>query len=119
VLNLLRQEARHHRRCIPLETVEHSSDAGKYLVRENEPSLRLCVAEGRDAAQDPAVAAVLASAMPQERRVLELMLEGERRAAVIASEIGLGDRPPAEQEATVQRLKNRVDARLRQERRQT
>jgi RNA polymerase sigma factor (sigma-70 family) len=119
LLNLLRREARHQRGRISLERVEHSSDAGKYLGREEDPSLRLRVAEARDAALDPAVAAVLASATPEERRVLELRLEGERSTAVIAAAIGLGDRPYAEQKAEVQRLKNRVETRLKRARRQT
>ena len=65
------------------------------------------------------MAAVLAAATPQERLVWEFMLEGERRTAVIAAAIGLGDRPPAEQEVEVKRIKDRLKARIRRARRQT
>jgi hypothetical protein len=118
LLNGLRKEARHRRGRPGLRRVELPPDDGNYLGREDDPSLRLCEAEAREAPPDPAVAAVFASATPEERRVLELKLEGERSTAVIAAAIGLGDRPPAEQKAEVRRLVNRVDARLRRARRQ-
>jgi DNA-directed RNA polymerase specialized sigma24 family protein len=119
LLNLLKQESRHHQGRIGWKSVEHSPDARKYLGREDDPSLPLRIAEIQETPQDPAVAAVLASATPQERLVLELMLEGERRTPVIAAAIGLADRPTAEQEDEVKRLKDRIKARLRRGRTHT
>jgi hypothetical protein len=117
--NLLQQEARHHAGRIPWKSVEDSPDAGKYLGREDDPSLRLCIAEAQSAPEDPAIAAVLASATEVERRVLALILQGEYRTPVFAAAMDLADRTPAEQEKVVKRMKDRLKARLKRERRQT
>ena len=117
--NLLQQEARHHVGRVPWESVEDSPDAGKYLGREDDPSLRLSIAEAQAAPEDPAVAAVLASATEVERRVLALILQDERRTPVFAAAMDLADRPPTEQEKEVKRMKDRLKARLKRERRQT
>jgi RNA polymerase sigma-70 factor (ECF subfamily) len=117
--NLLRKENRHHEGRIPWKSVEDSPDAGKYLGREDDPSLRLCIAEAQSAPEDPAVAAVLASATEVERRVLALLLQGEHRTPVFAAAMDLADRLPTEQEKEVKRMKDRLKARMKRERRQT
>jgi DNA-directed RNA polymerase specialized sigma24 family protein len=117
--NALQKEDRHRRGRPGLTRVELPPDDGKYLGREDDPSLRLCADESRDAAHDPAVAAVMASATREERIVLELILAGERSYDVIAAAIGLGDLPPAEKKVAVKRLTDRMKARLKRARRPT
>jgi hypothetical protein len=117
--NLWRQEARHCKGRISLESVEHGPDAGKYFGREDDPALRLSIAEAQGVPANPATAAVLGSATEMERRALELMLRGEFRTAVFAAALGLADRPMAEQEKEVKRIKDRLKARLKRERGQT
>ncbi len=91
--NHLQKAARHHAGRLPWKSVEDSPDAGKYLGKEDDPSLRLCVAGAQGVPADPAVAAVLASATEVERRVLTLLLQGEFCTAVIADVMDLADRP--------------------------
>jgi hypothetical protein len=107
LLNRMKREARHHKRRVGLDRVEHLPDAGKYQGWEADPLLRLCAAEAGDVLPDPAVAAVRASATPEEQQVLELMLRGERRTAVYAASIHATDWPAAEQKALAPRAAER------------
>lgn len=114
--NLLRREARHHEGRKSWEDVEHSPGGGKYLGRDDDPSLRLRIAEETRTARDPAVADVLGGCSAAERRVLELMLGGERRTAVFAEVLGLLARSKAEQRREVKRTKDCLKQRMKRAR---
>jgi hypothetical protein len=111
--NLLRREKRYHRRRRDWESVEHSTEPGKYLGREDDPALRLCIAEAEAEARARVPDSVWASLIAAERRALELLLQGERRTEVFAQECGLAHLAKAEREREVKRLKDRVKARVK------
>jgi RNA polymerase sigma-70 factor (ECF subfamily) len=50
---------------------------------------------------------------PIDRRILELMLEGEKRTVVFAEILGLEDLDPKQQEKAVKRHKDRIKGRLK------
>jgi hypothetical protein len=61
----------------------------------------------------PALAAVRDSLSERDRRVYELMRQGERARRIFADALGLTDRPAAEQRAEIKRAKDRILARFR------
>ena len=81
--NALRKERRHQRNRRDWNLVEDAPEAGKYLGRDDDPSLRLQLAEAERQAAPPE--ALLRGLTEVERRVLELMRQGERRTAVYLS----------------------------------
>jgi RNA polymerase sigma-70 factor (ECF subfamily) len=101
VLNLLRAERRHRRGRIPWDAVEHDLPAG------NVPE------EGLTWVEFPALRAAVEGLDETDRRVLELMLDGERDTDVFAEVLGIADRPADERKAVVKREKDRIKARLR------
>jgi DNA-directed RNA polymerase specialized sigma24 family protein len=101
LINILRQDDRHHRGRIPWAGVELAHPAGN----EGE------VAE--TFAGHPELAAAVAGLDEADRAVFELMLDGERDTAVFAAVLGIADRPADEQFDEVKRAKDRVKARLK------
>lgn len=101
LLNLLHGDARHRRGRIPWAGVELAHPAGNEL------------AEGESFADYPGLLAAVEGLDGADRRVLELMCDGERETAVFAEVLGIADRPAAEQADAVKRAKDRVKARLR------
>lgn len=99
--NLLRAEGRHHRGRIPWEAVELGRPAGN-----DTP-------EADSLADHPELVAAVDGLDDADRRVLELMRDGERDTPVFAAALGIADRPPGEQAAAVKRAKDRVMARLK------
>src|SRR5947209_939922 len=85
------------RAYLPLNSVELSPDAGKYLGREDDPSLRLRIAEEAVALRSSIPAAVLDGLSEAEGRAIELMLAGEWRTRVYAEACGLAHLPWPEQ----------------------
>lgn len=114
--NMLRAERRHSRRRADLAAVELSSLAGKYLQDVEADPAR--IVERREEAALAASAirpippAVRDRLTPQEAEVLELLRQTERRTAAYAAILGLTDRPPAEQQREVKRVKDRLKKRL-------
>jgi hypothetical protein len=111
--NLLARERKHSRNRVAWGIVEDAADGGKYLGRDDDPSLPLRLAEAAAAPQDPTWAEVYATATPVERRVLDLMTTGERSNAVYAEAMGLEDGPRAEQDREVKKMKDRLKQRLK------
>ncbi len=95
------REGRHHRGRIPWDAVELAAPAGNEW-EEDELSF-----------QSADLQPVLASLSDAERRVLELMRDGERSTAAFVAALGLADRPVGEREAVVKRVKDRIKARLK------
>jgi len=95
-------ERRHHKSRIPWDSVEDRLPAQNEDGEDDGPSF--------DA---PELRAVIAAFTPAERRALDLQRGGERRTAVFADALGIADRPAAEQEAEVKRVKDRILKRLR------
>lgn len=98
--NLLDREARHKRGRIPWAGVESSHPA------RNEEVERLSFADF------PELQAVIDALDETDRRVFDLMKDGERETAVFAAALEITDRPPDEQAAVVKRAKDRIKARL-------
>ncbi len=97
--NAERSERRHHRLRISLAIVEDSPQAGKYLGREDAAPIEPIPAlQGLD---------------EKERRVLELIAEGERRTEAFAAVLELSNLSPAEQFGEVKRAKDRIKKRAR------
>ena len=112
--NLLRQKQRHERKRESWEVVEKGEDAGNYQWREEDPAVLLERAESQQAAADW-LRTTSADWTEQERQVLELMLQGEKRTQVFAGVIGTEGLSFAEQQEVVNRLKDRIMKRLKRE----
>ncbi len=69
--------------------------------------------EAESLARLPAVRAVVETFSETDRRVYDLMCDGERGTAVFAAAMGISDRPADEQFAEVKRAKDRLKARLK------
>lgn len=117
LLNRLRREAKHRRGRTPLAAVEHSDQAGKYLGRDDDPSHPLQVKEHLSGLGDAIPCSVRAGLTAAEARVLELMLQGERKTSAYAEACGIGSRPPEEQRRIVKQVKDRLSKRLSRARR--
>ena len=92
-------ERRHHAGRIPWDSVELDA-AGRNDEGDESP--------GFDAA---ALAPVVAQLTDAERRVFELMRDGERRTEAFAEALGVAGDP--DREAHVKRAKDRIKARLK------
>jgi hypothetical protein len=115
--NLLRKEHRHRRGRVPLASVEHSPDAGKYLGREDDPSLRLRLAEETQGVVGTVPESVRRRLSETDLRALGLVLRRERRSTVYAELYGLLHLPAAEQRKEVKRHKDRLKGVLKRARR--
>jgi RNA polymerase sigma-70 factor (ECF subfamily) len=110
--NLSQKERRRHAKQVSLARVELLPDAGKYLGQDDDPSLRLRIAEEPQDVLASVPESVLAGLNEGELRFLRLMLEGERDSDVFAEAYGMTDRPPAERRQEVKRVKDRLKKRL-------
>jgi len=108
LLNLLEQEARHHRRR---ESVELDSLAGNSEGEEG-PTIRLYREEAR-AERERILEAVAGQCDVTDRAVLRLMREGVTALAPFASVLGVAHLPIDEQKRAVHQAKDRVKQRLR------
>jgi len=117
--NRLRKERRHHTGRTSLRAVELSPDAGKYLGRTEDPSLRLRLAERKQSLRETIPASVLQGLSELDRRALELILQGERRTPVYAQVYGLQHLPAEEQARAVKRHKDRLKKLLQRAGRKT
>lgn len=100
--NLLDADRRRRRNEIPWQTVE--LDVAGRNSEEDEP-VRL--------ADAPAVRAAIDALPEADRRVYDLMADGERATGVFALALGIADRPREVQADEVKRAKDRVKARLK------
>ncbi len=114
--NLLRSERRHSDRRARLEAVEHSSVVGKYLqdpTGDPEHILDRQMAEGEfTGAQRPIPASFCDGLAPKESKVLDLMLEKERKTAAYAVALGIEHFPFVDQQRAVKKVKDKLKKRL-------
>jgi hypothetical protein len=111
LLNLLSRERRHQRGRVAFSVVELDAESGNLSGSDGEPSehaereeeAERCRGFLREVTKDWACG---------EKRVLELLLAGERKDDIYARALGIDDRPRAELEAEVKRVKDRVKKRL-------
>lgn len=83
--------------------------------------VEFALADGNDQEEDdglpsfdhPDLQHVLAALSEVDRRLLDLMRDGERSTAAFAAVVGVADRPADEQEREVKRAKDRIKARLK------
>jgi hypothetical protein len=108
LLNLLKKESKHHKDRVPWTSVELSMDAGKYLGRDDDPSLPLCLNEQAHEVSAAIPDAVRRKLPEADLRALELILRKERRTAVYAELYGLQHLPAKEQFRAVKRNKDRL-----------
>jgi hypothetical protein len=109
--NLLRREQRHHRQRVPWSVVENDPEGGNILGREEEPLVAL-EREEEASARQTFLESVSERFTPGEKRVLELMLAGERNNSVFAEALGIADWPPEERDREVKKVKDRIKKRL-------
>jgi hypothetical protein len=107
--NLLRKERRHQQSRRDWNVVEQASAEGKYLERDDDPSLPLQIEEARQRLASPE--AVWQHLTDAERCVWKTMEQGERRNSVYAAILGITHLPDAEQRRQVKRVKDRLKKR--------
>lgn len=107
--NLLRKERRHQKNRRDWNVVERASPDGKYLGREDDPSLPLQIVEARQ--QQALPAAQRKQLTDVEQRFWEQMQQGERRHSVFAVILGNTHLPEDEQRRQVKRVKDRLKKR--------
>ncbi len=106
--NALEKERRQRKREVPLDRVELSPQAGKYLGTMDDPSLRLLVAEELERGADGIPEAVRARLSPVDLEALELLRRKVRGHEPYAALFGLLDLPVEEQRRVVNRHKERL-----------
>jgi hypothetical protein len=109
--NALQKASRRAAHQAPLEAVELGGVARNPLTEDADDPAEL-VAGGASADPD-LLAAVRAAFQPQERAVVALMLDGERRTSVYARLLDLEHLTTANQAREVKRVKDRLGKRLR------
>jgi hypothetical protein len=110
--NLLQKEKRHHEMRLTWENVEQSPQAGKYLGRDDDPSLPLQMEEALRIAAEQVLPSVREGLSEVELKVLDLMLNGERKTAVFAAAYGISHLPQREQQAEIKRVKDMLKKRI-------
>lgn len=108
--NLLQRERKHHKGHIGWAIVDDGRDVGN-LVGEQDPALQVELAEEMQRWRAFLEAAV-EDFTEEERRVLELMLGGERKTGAYVEALGIGGLPDAEREREVKKVKDRIKKRL-------
>jgi DNA-directed RNA polymerase specialized sigma24 family protein len=110
LLNLRKREGKHQKGRVALAVVEDEGEDGNLSVEE-EPSVQLEAAEEAERCRD-LLKAMTEDFTEEERRVLELMLAGERTTSVYASVLRLEELPANEREREVKKVKDRIKKRL-------
>jgi hypothetical protein len=108
LLNLLRKERKHFKSRIPWIDVEHLPDAGKYLGREDDPSLGLRLAEEEHALQNAVPECVRRELSEIDRTAMDLILRKERSTRIFAELYGLLHLSEKEQRKIVKQHKDRL-----------
>lgn len=107
--NLLRKERRHQQNRRDWNVVEEASADGKYLGRDEDPSLPLQIEEAKQ--QQALADAVWNQLTEVEQRFWEQMQQGEWRNSVFAVILGVTHLPVHQQRREVKRVKDRLKKR--------
>lgn len=110
--NVLAKEKRKQGQEISWNVVELSDQRGKYLGKEDDPSLPLQVAEKMEELGQVVSAQIRQGLTEPELRVLDLMLQGERRTIRFAEAYGIAHLEPADQKRQIKRVKDKLQKRL-------
>jgi hypothetical protein len=108
--NLLRKERRHQQNRRDWNLVEQASADGKYLRRDDDPSLPLQIEEARQRQLLPDT--IRQQLTEVERRVWDQMQQGERHHLVFAVILGVTHLSAGEQRREVKRVKDRLKKRM-------
>lgn len=108
--NLLRKERRHQKNRRDWNVVEQTLEDGKYLQRDDDPSLPLQIEEARRRHAPPDD--VWQQLTEAEKLCWEQMQQGERRHAVFVAILGVTHLPEREQKREVKRVKDRLNKRM-------
>jgi Sigma-70 region 2 len=112
LINAINKEEKHRQGRKSLASVELSPKAGKYLGRDDDPSLRLRVAEEAAIQRAEVPPSVWKGLTEPETRFLEAMLQGVKRTRELAPICGASHLPPREQRKEVHRWKDRLNRRI-------
>ena len=110
--NGLKKEERHWRARVSLESVEQSPGGGKYLGRDDDPSVPLELREEAEQADRQILAAIRAGLSDGEQRCLELLIDKERKTSAFAQALGIANLPKEDQKAEVKKVKDKLKKRL-------
>ena len=113
--NILKRKQRERHNQAVVKFVEVSDEAGNSPVVEDDPLAHLERQEATAMATRQ-VLPVRRGLLEAELRVLDLMLRGERKAAVFAEALGILHLPVKEQRMEVKRVKDKLKMRLKRER---
>ncbi len=106
-----RAEKRHHRGRVAWSVVEFDEDEGNLSGREGEPPAQLQRDEEAERCR-ARLQWLRECCTPEEQRVLDLMLAGERATRVFAEALGWTELSAAEQARQVKQMKDRIKKRL-------
>jgi RNA polymerase sigma-70 factor (ECF subfamily) len=113
--NILQREKRHYGKEIPLESVELSPEAGKYLIVDDDPLQSLERQEESANATRTVIAPVRQGLSEAESRALDLIIQGERKTAVFAEALGIAHLPITSQRTQVKLVKDKLKKRIERE----
>lgn len=106
--NILAKERRHYDGRVSWQSVELSPDAGKYLGREDDPSLAMQLAEEAQSVMNSIPYSLRKKLSQTDLHGVELILRKERRSRVFAELYELLHLPEKEQLRQVKRIKDRL-----------
>jgi Sigma-70 region 2 len=109
--NRLRDEGR--KRGKSLEVVQLSVNEGKLLETTDDPSLPLRIQEEMEQVREGFIPIVSDGLSDGESRVLDLIMQGERKATVYAQALGIDHLPKKEKTNEVNRVKNKIKKRIK------
>jgi hypothetical protein len=114
--NSLRRERNQVRAHAPLDSLELSSDRGKYLGQVDHQLLRLENSEELQHADETVLTQVRDGLTPGEVAALDLMNNGERKTAEFVRVLRIDHLSKAEQRKAVKRVKDKLKSRIKRER---
>ena len=81
-------------------------------MTDDDPSLPLQIQEESEQARHEVIPVVSDGLSEGESRVLDLMLQGERKTTIFAQALGIDHLPKKEKAAEVNRVKNKIKKRI-------
>jgi RNA polymerase sigma-70 factor (ECF subfamily) len=118
--NALSREQRHTKRREKLEVVELFGSAGNLYQEESDPAMVIeREEEDREAIMRAVPLDITQWFTLEEQRVMELILQGERRTEAFAGVLGITNLPKPDQRTQIKRIKDRIKRRLQRARGRT